>query len=177
MLTGGWIFHKIACLEGSELGLRRGHSSVGRAPALQAGGRRFDPVWLHQTAAYQTPACGRSTNVQNERKSISSAALRSGFLDIVKKGYARDAGPPVRVISGHWFAQRCACTASRQADVVGSSSLNRRLRLGLSRCNWSFYRRCSPCREGAGKEFAPPKREGSVRLSQVSIANESDQVS
>ena len=24
-----------------------GHSSVGRAPALQAGGRRFDPVWLH----------------------------------------------------------------------------------------------------------------------------------
>ena len=26
----------------------RGHSSVGRAPALQAGGRRFDPVCLHQ---------------------------------------------------------------------------------------------------------------------------------
>ena len=26
----------------------RGHSSVGRAPALQAGGRRFDPDWLHQ---------------------------------------------------------------------------------------------------------------------------------
>ena len=25
-----------------------GHSSAGRAPALQAGGRRFDPVWLHQ---------------------------------------------------------------------------------------------------------------------------------
>src|SRR3954454_14173896 len=27
--------------------LPRGHSSVGRAPALQAGGRRFDPGWLH----------------------------------------------------------------------------------------------------------------------------------
>src|SRR6202042_1390598 len=27
----------------------RGHSSVGRAPALQAGGRRFDPGWLHPT--------------------------------------------------------------------------------------------------------------------------------
>ena len=26
----------------------RGCSSVGRAPALQAGGRRFDPVQLHQ---------------------------------------------------------------------------------------------------------------------------------
>ena len=25
----------------------RGISSVGRAPALQAGGRRFDPGWLH----------------------------------------------------------------------------------------------------------------------------------
>ncbi len=27
---------------------RRGHSLVGRAPALHAGGRRFDPAWLHQ---------------------------------------------------------------------------------------------------------------------------------
>ena len=27
---------------------KRGCSSVGRAPALQAGGRRFDPVQLHQ---------------------------------------------------------------------------------------------------------------------------------
>ena len=26
----------------------RGCSSVGRAPALQAGGHRFDPDWLHQ---------------------------------------------------------------------------------------------------------------------------------
>ena len=26
----------------------RGISSAGRAPALQAGGRRFDPVILHQ---------------------------------------------------------------------------------------------------------------------------------
>ena len=28
--------------------LIRGISSAGRAPALQAGGRRFDPVILHQ---------------------------------------------------------------------------------------------------------------------------------
>jgi hypothetical protein len=26
----------------------RGHSSAGRAPALQAGGHRFDPGWLHR---------------------------------------------------------------------------------------------------------------------------------
>ena len=30
---------------------RRGHSSAGRAPALQAGGHRFDPGWLHQYLA------------------------------------------------------------------------------------------------------------------------------
>ncbi len=28
--------------------VRRGRSSIGRAPALQAGGRRFDSVRLHQ---------------------------------------------------------------------------------------------------------------------------------
>ena len=28
---------------------RRGHSSAGRAPALHAGGLRFDPAWLHQS--------------------------------------------------------------------------------------------------------------------------------
>ncbi len=32
----------------SKLGFARGHSSAGRAPALQAGGRRFDPGWLHR---------------------------------------------------------------------------------------------------------------------------------
>ena len=26
---------------------QRGHSSAGRAPPLQGGGRRFDPAWLH----------------------------------------------------------------------------------------------------------------------------------
>ncbi len=28
--------------------VKRGHSSAGRAPALHAGGREFDPPWLHQ---------------------------------------------------------------------------------------------------------------------------------
>ena len=30
-----------------------GHSSAGRAPALHAGGRRVDPVWLHHFLAVQ----------------------------------------------------------------------------------------------------------------------------
>jgi hypothetical protein len=34
----------------------RGCSSVGRAPALQAGGRRFDPVQLHQSGVRQQQA-------------------------------------------------------------------------------------------------------------------------
>ena len=31
-----------------EVKIIRGYSSAGRAPALQAGGQRFDPAYLHQ---------------------------------------------------------------------------------------------------------------------------------
>ena len=31
----------------------RGYSSVGRAPALQAGGQRFEPAYLHHFFFYQ----------------------------------------------------------------------------------------------------------------------------
>ena len=34
-------------LYGRYIGGSWGHSSAGRAPALQAGGHRFDPGWLH----------------------------------------------------------------------------------------------------------------------------------
>ena len=34
-------------LEGARPGDQWGYSSAGRAPALQAGGQRFDPVYLH----------------------------------------------------------------------------------------------------------------------------------
>ncbi len=37
-----------------KLGALRGHSSAGRAPALQAGGHRFDPGWLHSGKCPQT---------------------------------------------------------------------------------------------------------------------------
>ena len=39
--------HKII-RRGIFLLLEWGYSSVGRAPALQAGGQRFDPAYLHQ---------------------------------------------------------------------------------------------------------------------------------
>jgi hypothetical protein len=39
-----------------------GHSSAGRAPALQAGGRRFDPDWLHQSLKPAAPELIHSFN-------------------------------------------------------------------------------------------------------------------
>ena len=38
-----------------------GYSSAGRAPALQAGGQRFDPVYLHQRGALAGMTMGHQT--------------------------------------------------------------------------------------------------------------------
>jgi hypothetical protein len=51
----------------------RGHSSVGRAPALQAGGRRFDPVWLHQIG-------GHDPNIMIRLIMIRRSAALAGFV-------------------------------------------------------------------------------------------------
>ena len=53
---------------GSDL---RGHSSAGRAPALQAGGRRFDPDWLHQVPLHSP----RDTTPAPRRKSRCTRGL------------------------------------------------------------------------------------------------------
>ena len=48
-----FVFNKVASLKVREAFILReardkwGYSSAGRAPALQAGGHRFDPVYLH----------------------------------------------------------------------------------------------------------------------------------
>jgi hypothetical protein len=52
---------------------QRGCSSVGRAPALQAGGRRFDPVQLHQSG-------DREQGAGNRRRQRQAERLTSGFL-------------------------------------------------------------------------------------------------
>jgi len=96
----------------------------------------------------------------------------------VKKGYARgvDSRQRSTLVLAHRNRVRDACRRVAPVSCAGIvGSLTASLHSGLSRCNWSFYRRCSPCREGAGKELAPAKREYRP-LSQVSIANESDQV-
>jgi hypothetical protein len=62
-------------------GQARGHSSVGRAPALQAGGRRFDPVWLHHSG--HGMGNGRAAVVTLD--SVSDPSGSAGIFDIVKK--------------------------------------------------------------------------------------------
>ena len=40
-----------------------GHSSAGRASALQAGGRRFEPAWLHHPARIESVSLGSPANL------------------------------------------------------------------------------------------------------------------
>src|ERR1700720_1839627 len=56
----------------------RGHSSVGRAPALQAGGRRFDPVWLHQTSSRE--GCLPRPEGEGGRRLLTKRLLRKRLL-------------------------------------------------------------------------------------------------
>ena len=51
-----------------------GFSSAGRAPALQAGGRRFDPVNLHQVQTQVKCVC-----VEQNRRAISGMRFRFGL--------------------------------------------------------------------------------------------------
>jgi hypothetical protein len=48
---GGWLLPSLFNLQGPFPDHRRGHSSVGRAPALQAGGHEFESRCLHQLPA------------------------------------------------------------------------------------------------------------------------------
>ena len=54
----------------------RGCSSIGRAPALQAGGRRFDPVQLHQRPGKQQTSLYLSVAVS--RHQVSGVDIREG---------------------------------------------------------------------------------------------------
>ena len=116
----------------------RGHSSVGRAPALQAGGRRFDPVWLHQahkverTRLRDQLCCAllsmRAPTSTPEQRSFMHSFCLFGFFetgrallsDIVKMRSIRKS----EVVMNH-----CRLTSRR--------CLTARLRIGLE-TNWSF---------------------------------------
>jgi hypothetical protein len=48
----------------------RGHSSAGRAPALQAGGHRFDPGWLHSESSWKWAGFDSLSRPARELRSI-----------------------------------------------------------------------------------------------------------
>ena len=61
----------------SESSVYWGHSSAGRAPALHAGGRRFDPAWLHQSFLTSYPR-GIVTHLDaTERQPLCTAGCRN----------------------------------------------------------------------------------------------------
>ena len=53
----------------------RGYSSAGRAPALQAGGQRFDPAQLHHTCVARHSGVEPSGNPLIERMKFALRTL------------------------------------------------------------------------------------------------------
>ena len=74
-----------AAFEGAAFGASGGRSSVGRAPALQAGGRRFDSDRLHQFR--QAFPAGAQQTLEG-----SGIRWRMGFRNSDRRGDR----PPVR---------------------------------------------------------------------------------
>jgi hypothetical protein len=84
----------------------RGHSSAGRAPDLHSGGRRFDPVWLHQLQS-KTTVGGVEVLVREKKRfsNVIAAWLEAGavilvLFDMVKRhssGCDRAAGPALQI--------------------------------------------------------------------------------
>ena len=91
---------------GRRAALERGCSSVGRAPALQAGGHRFDPVHLHHAspgeawcAAQPFPSetaraarCRMELDCDRGDMVLPGAAASGGFFDRVKRECDRAEG-------------------------------------------------------------------------------------
>ncbi len=68
---------------------KRGLSSAGRAPDLHSGGRRFDPVRLHQFPARYSVVSGVK---KGSRAVLRETAAR--MFEIVKREYIRQLGRP-----------------------------------------------------------------------------------
>ena len=73
-----------------------GYSSAGRAPALQAGGQRFDPVCLHQTfdssGSFEDCLSGVSSDGRSSEffKNLEKEVKRSFSFDEKLKGTGCD---------------------------------------------------------------------------------------
>ena len=106
----------------------RGHSSAGRAPALQAGGRRFDPVWLHQPVDRQVLLL-RLHDVDMSSETNQSVRLKAHKLfgsvlsDIVKRRSfrANDHEERHRMSNHAGVADRVRCARYSNAVVAKTS--------------------------------------------------------
>ena len=151
-------------------GSRRGHSSVGRAPALQAGGRRFDPVWLHQTA-----------NAQYARPNLEETRFRrpNRRFDLHREEGIRLESRRQRLC--------CPCvvvsllvvprpSAAREDHAYRIGAADRRTPAGFisMKTGLSIGGVHQPRRSGIKRLRRPKRRQ--LRLLLVGIANESDQV-
>ena len=59
-----------------------GFSSAGRAPALQAGGHRFDPGTLHHKRLTEVAKKAKTT----QRKRCEVEASKRGFIEFLERG-------------------------------------------------------------------------------------------
>ena len=107
--------------------LFRGRSSIGRAPALQAGGRRFDPVRLHDRSLVLIYlSCGGCSNPVNITATGSSTITVEGvhFGVLADDAIVTDATASINLtgtsnvqIIGNLIA------ANATIDLTGSSRL------------------------------------------------------
>ena len=98
----------------------RGCSSVGRAPALQAGGRRFDPVRLHQRAqGFLTSVACYLERTQEAAGSIPSSATRS---------YRLRCDSVQLCVSWKCKAESCSCSLTIREGKAHSGLMRSRMR-------------------------------------------------
>src|SRR5690606_15179856 len=80
-----------------------GHSSAGRAPAWHAGGRRFDPAWLHHPDGSENPRPHRLDAKDSElaRLQLSFESRWQRHIDAIPSTFRRGpaaAGPRRSVV-------------------------------------------------------------------------------
>jgi hypothetical protein len=124
--------------------LRRGCSSVGRAPALQAGGHRFDPVHLHWPATGHLH--GLPPVIGAPRGAVAARSARPG---ICRPGFGR-----VVRFERHLAKDGLACGAGLGRDAAGCA----RQAVLIDR-----VKRVCECDRGGRPRGAPERASGTVR--------------
>ena len=158
-----------ACLASKSV---RGRSSAGRAPALQAGGRRFDPVRLHQRFCWRRDG----GKVIRKKQVCGRFCLPPVLSDIVKRRFVRV--PRLEPGPGRSITFRKRPGADGCGNVGGNAQfpsydwpLNRGHRTDLEKLVFSAGIRT--WRQSFGLRWA----RQNLRFCVVGIGNENDQVS